>query len=70
MCNYSSTNRVLISGKGPAGGRSWFVVGLLYPRLRVRPRPKSMHFPNAENRQRPCRMIKRHEKDPLSVRLA
>ncbi|GFW75505.1 hypothetical protein TNCV_4426881 [Trichonephila clavipes] len=27
-------------------------------------------FPDAENRQQPCRMIIRHEKDPLSVRLA
>ncbi|GFW24559.1 hypothetical protein TNCV_2404241 [Trichonephila clavipes] len=32
------------------------------------PSPKSVDFPDAENRQRPCRM--RHEKNPLSVRLA
>ncbi|GFT47078.1 hypothetical protein TNCV_3747341 [Trichonephila clavipes] len=38
--------------------------------LRVRPRPKSVDFHNAENRQRPCRMIIRHVKDPLSVYLA
>ncbi|GFV49892.1 hypothetical protein TNCV_1391741 [Trichonephila clavipes] len=50
--------------------RSWFVVGHLYPRLLVRHRPKSVDFPDAQNRQRPCRMIIRHEKDPLSVRLA
>ncbi|GFV23285.1 hypothetical protein TNCV_4779991 [Trichonephila clavipes] len=33
------------------------------------PRPKSEDFPNTENRQRPCGMIIRHEKDPPSVRL-
>ncbi|GFS50904.1 hypothetical protein TNCV_4847981 [Trichonephila clavipes] len=40
-----------------AGWRGWFVAGLLYPRLRARPRPKSMDFHDAENRQRPCRII-------------
>ncbi|GFS52476.1 hypothetical protein TNCV_4851481 [Trichonephila clavipes] len=30
---------------------------------------KSMDFPNVEIRQRPCRMIIRHEKESLSVRL-
>ncbi|GFX85409.1 hypothetical protein TNCV_3715831 [Trichonephila clavipes] len=54
----------------PAGLRSWFVAGLLYLRLRVRTRHKSVDFPNAENRQGPYRMIIRHEKDLLSVRLA
>ncbi|GFT82008.1 hypothetical protein TNCV_3909531 [Trichonephila clavipes] len=50
----------------------WVVglVDLLYPRLQVRPQPKSVDFPNAENRQRLCRMIIRHEKDPLSIHLA
>ncbi|GFV05296.1 hypothetical protein TNCV_225071 [Trichonephila clavipes] len=46
------------------GWRGWLVAGLLYPRFRVRPRPKSMDFPNAENRQWPCRMIIRQMKDP------
>ncbi|GFW50254.1 hypothetical protein TNCV_4696721 [Trichonephila clavipes] len=54
----------------PAGWRSWFVAGLLYPRLRARTRSKPVDFPDAENRQRSYRMIIRHEKDPLSVRLA
>ncbi|GFU69740.1 hypothetical protein TNCV_1221281 [Trichonephila clavipes] len=35
-----------------AGWRSWFVAGLVRPKLRVRPRPKSVDFHNAENRQR------------------
>ncbi|GFT98771.1 hypothetical protein TNCV_3792161 [Trichonephila clavipes] len=47
--------------------RGWFVVGLLYRRLRVRPQPKSVDFHDAGNRQRPCRMIIRHVKDPKSV---
>ncbi|GFX08028.1 hypothetical protein TNCV_1237091 [Trichonephila clavipes] len=54
----------------PAGWSSWFVACLLYPRLRVRPRPKSVDFPDVENLQWPYRMIIRHEKDPLSVRFA
>ncbi|GFX62742.1 hypothetical protein TNCV_3350681 [Trichonephila clavipes] len=34
---------------------SWLVCRwLLYPRLRVRPWPKSVDFDDAENRQRPC----------------
>ncbi|GFX95814.1 hypothetical protein TNCV_2083941 [Trichonephila clavipes] len=38
--------------KGPAGGgRSWFVAGPLHPRYRVRSRPKSVDFPDAEKRQ-------------------
>ncbi|GFS57827.1 hypothetical protein TNCV_2909201 [Trichonephila clavipes] len=41
----------------------------LYPRLQVQPRPKLVDFYDAENRQWPCRMIIRHEKDPLSGRL-
>ncbi|GFU60574.1 hypothetical protein TNCV_1730011 [Trichonephila clavipes] len=53
----------------PTGWHGWFAAGLLYPRLRVRPRPP-VDFPVAENRQRQRRMIIRHEKDPLSVRLA
>ncbi|GFU30985.1 hypothetical protein TNCV_3953231 [Trichonephila clavipes] len=40
---------------GRAGWRGWFVTGLLYPGLRVRPRPKSVDFHDAENRQWPCR---------------
>ncbi|GFY04321.1 hypothetical protein TNCV_4414091 [Trichonephila clavipes] len=53
----------------PTGWCSWFVAGLLYPRLRVRPRPMSVDFPDAENRQRSSRVFIRHKKDPLSVRL-
>ncbi|GFX39723.1 hypothetical protein TNCV_2104671 [Trichonephila clavipes] len=45
--------------------KRWLVAGLLYPRLRVRPRPKSVDFPVAKNRQRPCRMNMRHVKNPL-----
>ncbi|GFV45860.1 hypothetical protein TNCV_2322201 [Trichonephila clavipes] len=55
----------------PAEWRSRFVTGLLYPKLRVRPRPKSVDFPDAESRQRPCRMIirtRRHETTPLRVK--
>ncbi|GFY17389.1 hypothetical protein TNCV_658021 [Trichonephila clavipes] len=37
--------------------RGWFVAGLLHLRLRVQPRPKSEDFHDAENQQRPCRMI-------------
>ncbi|GFV47341.1 hypothetical protein TNCV_4829971 [Trichonephila clavipes] len=51
----------------PAGWRGWFVAKLLYPRLRVRPRPKSVDFQDAENQQWPCRMIIRHLKDLKSV---
>ncbi|GFX99120.1 hypothetical protein TNCV_2493011 [Trichonephila clavipes] len=40
-----------------AGWRSWFVSGLLYPRLRLRARPKLVDFPEAVNRQRPCYII-------------
>ncbi|GFW37821.1 hypothetical protein TNCV_4630261 [Trichonephila clavipes] len=36
----------------PAGWRSWFVAGLLYPKLWVRPLSKSVGFHDAENRQR------------------
>ncbi|GFV69618.1 hypothetical protein TNCV_4507331 [Trichonephila clavipes] len=53
----------------PAGKSSWFVAGLLPLRLRVRPWSMSVDFHDAENRQRPCRMIMRHVKNPLSVRL-
>ncbi|GFW25615.1 transposable element Tcb2 transposase [Trichonephila clavipes] len=52
-----------------AGWRSWFIDGLLHLRLRVRPRPKSVDFHDAENRQRPCRMIMQHVKEPFRVRL-
>ncbi|GFT55536.1 hypothetical protein TNCV_3320511 [Trichonephila clavipes] len=38
----------------PIGWRGWFVAGL---RLRVRTQPKSVDFHDAENRQRPYRMI-------------
>ncbi|GFU12109.1 hypothetical protein TNCV_1781271 [Trichonephila clavipes] len=44
----------------PAVWCSWFVAGLLLLRLRVRPRPNSVVFHNAENRQRACRMIMPH----------
>ncbi|GFU80358.1 hypothetical protein TNCV_3521321 [Trichonephila clavipes] len=54
----------------PAERRSWFVAGLLHLRLRVRPRPISVDFHDAENRQRPYRMIMQHVKDPLSASLA
>ncbi|GFV14654.1 hypothetical protein TNCV_2586271 [Trichonephila clavipes] len=47
-----------------AGWRGLFDAGLLLPRLWVPPRPKSVDFHDAENRQRPCRMIIRHVKDP------
>ncbi|GFY21575.1 hypothetical protein TNCV_1167201 [Trichonephila clavipes] len=39
--------------------------GFVRPRLRVRSRP--MDFHDTENRQRPCHMIIRHVKDPLSA---
>ncbi|GFX29865.1 hypothetical protein TNCV_4749941 [Trichonephila clavipes] len=54
----------------PVGWRSWLVAGLMYPRLRVHAWTKSAGFSAAGNRQRQCRMIIRHEKDPLNVRLA
>ncbi|GFY25391.1 hypothetical protein TNCV_2485111 [Trichonephila clavipes] len=44
---------------------SWFVAILVRPSLRVKPLPKSADFHDAENRQRPCRMIMRHVKDFL-----
>ncbi|GFW19790.1 uncharacterized protein TNCV_3560931 [Trichonephila clavipes] len=47
-----------------AGRRGWFVVGLVRPRVRVRPRHKSVDFHDAEYRQRPCCMVMRHVKDP------
>ncbi|GFY33479.1 hypothetical protein TNCV_2227481 [Trichonephila clavipes] len=42
----------------------------MFSRLRVRFRPKSVDFHNAENRQRPCRRVIRHGKDSQSVYLA
>ncbi|GFU18817.1 hypothetical protein TNCV_1085591 [Trichonephila clavipes] len=54
----------------PTRWRSWFVTGLVRLRLRVRPRPKSVDFHDAKNRQQPCRMIMWHVKDPLSSCLA
>ncbi|GFU88371.1 hypothetical protein TNCV_3744861 [Trichonephila clavipes] len=54
----------------PVGWRSWFVAGLLHPWFRVQPRLKSVYFHDAENRQRPCRMIMRHIKNLQSVCLA
>ncbi|GFY03432.1 hypothetical protein TNCV_1173881 [Trichonephila clavipes] len=54
----------------PSGRRGWFVAGSLHPRLRVQPRPKSVDFHDAENRQQPCRMYGtyiRNVKDPQSV---
>ncbi|GFW50560.1 hypothetical protein TNCV_2888631 [Trichonephila clavipes] len=47
--------------------RGWFVDGLLQPRVRVRPRSKSVDFHDAENRQRSCRTIVWHVKEFLSV---
>ncbi|GFY30809.1 hypothetical protein TNCV_3119691 [Trichonephila clavipes] len=38
--------------------------GLECLRLWVRPRPKSVDFHDAEKRQRTCRLIKRHVKNP------
>ncbi|GFY36620.1 uncharacterized protein TNCV_28241 [Trichonephila clavipes] len=46
------------------GWRGWFVAGVPPPRLQVRPRPKSVDFRDAENQQRPCRMIIWHVEDP------
>ncbi|GFU48355.1 hypothetical protein TNCV_3342471 [Trichonephila clavipes] len=54
-----------INSREPIGWRSWFVAGLLHPRIQVRPRPKSVDFHDAENRRRPCRMIMRLVKKPL-----
>ncbi|GFV36531.1 HTH_48 domain-containing protein [Trichonephila clavipes] len=51
----------------PAGWRGWFVTGLLPLRSWVRPRLKSLGFPDTEKRQRPSRMKKQHVKDPMSV---
>ncbi|GFX98903.1 putative RNA-directed DNA polymerase from transposon X-element [Trichonephila clavipes] len=48
----------------PAGWSGFFVTGPLHSGLRVRPRPKSVDFHDAETRQWPCRMIIRHVKDP------
>ncbi|GFX93976.1 hypothetical protein TNCV_3413471 [Trichonephila clavipes] len=50
--------------KEPSGRRGWFVPGFICLWLRVRPRPKSVDFHDAENRQRKCRMVMRHVKDP------
>ncbi|GFV02425.1 hypothetical protein TNCV_1023531 [Trichonephila clavipes] len=44
----------------PVGWCGWFVTGLLPLKLPVQPRPKSVDFPDAENRQRSCRMIIQH----------
>ncbi|GFW15497.1 hypothetical protein TNCV_4656371 [Trichonephila clavipes] len=43
---------------------------LLYPKLWLRPRPKSVDFHDAENRQQPYPLNIQHKKDPLSARLA
>ncbi|GFS95823.1 transposable element Tcb1 transposase [Trichonephila clavipes] len=49
-----------------AGRRGWF----LHLRLRVRPRPKSVNYHDAENSKGLCRMIIPHVKDPQSVCLS
>ncbi|GFU82543.1 hypothetical protein TNCV_4790941 [Trichonephila clavipes] len=41
----------------PAGWRGWFATDLMQPRFRAQHWPKSVDFHDAENRQRPCRMI-------------
>ncbi|GFU96983.1 DUF5641 domain-containing protein [Trichonephila clavipes] len=51
----------------PAGWRSWFVAVLVRLMLRIRSRSKSVDFHDEEKRQRPCRTIMRHVKDPLSA---
>ncbi|GFW36864.1 transposable element Tcb2 transposase [Trichonephila clavipes] len=45
----------------------WFVAGLLQSRLRVRPRPQSAIFHDAENldENQPCLMIIRHDLEPF-----
>ncbi|GFX28595.1 hypothetical protein TNCV_3336551 [Trichonephila clavipes] len=43
---------------------------LSVPKVASSTRPNSVDFHDFENRQRPCRMIMRHEKNPLSVHLA
>ncbi|GFS52301.1 hypothetical protein TNCV_4850261 [Trichonephila clavipes] len=50
--------------------RNWFVAGLLYLGLRVRPQTKPVDFPGTKNQQQPYRMIIRLKKDPLSARFA
>ncbi|GFU71595.1 hypothetical protein TNCV_3035351 [Trichonephila clavipes] len=65
--------RTAIASQGlhnPGGRHSRFVAGLLYLRLRVRPRPKSVDFPDVENQQWTSRTVIRREKDPFSVHLA
>ncbi|GFW04315.1 transposable element Tcb2 transposase [Trichonephila clavipes] len=52
----------------PPGWRSWFVASLERLRLRVRFRPKSDDFYDAENQQQPCRLIMQHVKDSLRER--
>ncbi|GFV43165.1 hypothetical protein TNCV_1574111 [Trichonephila clavipes] len=47
-----------------SGWRTWFVTVLVHLRLRVRMRPKSVWFHDAEHRQRPCRMIIGHVNVP------
>ncbi|GFW33879.1 hypothetical protein TNCV_3589641 [Trichonephila clavipes] len=51
----------------PAGWRNGFDPGLIRPRLRVRPRSKSVDFHDAINRQGLCRMIILHVKDLSSA---
>ncbi|GFU68128.1 hypothetical protein TNCV_247921 [Trichonephila clavipes] len=51
----------------PAGLCSWFVTGVVRLRLQARHRTKSVEFHDVEIRQRPCRMIMRYLKDPLSA---
>ncbi|GFX01224.1 hypothetical protein TNCV_4581901 [Trichonephila clavipes] len=48
-----------------AGWCGWFFAGFLHPRLRVRLRPESVDFHNAENREWPCCVIIRPFKDLL-----
>ncbi|GFW27149.1 hypothetical protein TNCV_93751 [Trichonephila clavipes] len=54
----------LLQVSASAGWHGWFVAGFQHPRLRVRTRLKSVDFHDAKNRQRPCRRIIRHVKDP------
>ncbi|GFX88908.1 transposable element Tcb1 transposase [Trichonephila clavipes] len=67
VCNITMFTTIF---KSPTGWRGWFVAGLLHLRMRVRPRPKSVYFYDAENRQQLCRMIIWHVKDPWSFCLA
>ncbi|GFV09510.1 hypothetical protein TNCV_3159071 [Trichonephila clavipes] len=48
--------RMLRSKEQPAGWLGCFVAGLLHPRLRARPRSKSVDLLDAENLQWPCHM--------------